>query len=733
MAKDQSTVVKDTIYKLQLSLLEGIQNEDQLFAAGSIMSHSDYEDVVTERTIANLCGYPLCGNSLPSDRPQKGRYRISLKEHKVYDLHETYMYCSSSCVISSRTFSGSLQEERCLVLNPAKLNEVLMLFDNFSLGSEGSLGKNGDLGFSNLKIEEKTEKVEGEVSFEQWIGPSNAIEGYVPQRDRNSKSLPLKNHKEGLEANTTKQSSKEDFIIDEMDFTSSIITQDEYSISKTPSGLTDTNTDKKTQKPKAKGSHKGSKGQSSARGKDDSRSKAKGTKQSSKQESFINDMNFTSTIIITQDEYSISKSPSGLAGTTSKTKIQKQKEKVSQKSSENQPSATRKVDSSKTSRKVKEDRSKGAIKDELSSQELSSPFDSCQTSSITITAEAKEKSVSEKAAKLVESSLKPSLKTSGAKKLTRSVTWADEKVGSSGSRDLCEVREMEDTKAGPEIVDNIDKRDDGYVLKFESAEACAKALSQAAEAVASGDADASNALSEAGLVILPQPHDLDQGDPMEDVDVLDEESSTIKWPGKPGIPQSECFDPENSWYDAPPEGFSLELSSFATIWMALFAWVTSSSLAYVYGKDESSHEEYLMVNGREYPRKIVLGDGRSFEIQQTIEGCLGRAFPVVVADLRLPIPISTLEQGAANLLGTMSFVDAVPAFRMKQWQVIALLFIEALSVCRIPALISYMDNRRMVIQKVVDGVRMSAEEYEVMKDLMIPLGRAPQFSPQSGA
>jgi hypothetical protein len=108
------------------------------------------------------------------------------------------MYCSSSCVINSRTFSGSLQEERCLVLNPAKLNEVLMLFDNFSLGSEGSLGKNGDLGFSNLKIEEKTEKVEGEVSFEQWIGPSNAIEGYVPQRDRNSKSLPLKNHKEGI-------------------------------------------------------------------------------------------------------------------------------------------------------------------------------------------------------------------------------------------------------------------------------------------------------------------------------------------------------------------------------------------------------------------------------------------------------------------------------------------------------------------------------------------------------
>lgn len=82
------------------------------------------------------------------------------------------------------------------------------------------------------------------------------------------------------------------------------------------------------------------------------------------------------------------------------------------------------------------------------------------------------------------------------------------------------------------------------------------------------------------------------------------------------------------------------------MWMALFAWVTSSSLAYIYGKDESSHEDYLMVNGREYPRKIVLRDSCSSEIKQTIEGCLGRAFPGVVGELRLPIPISTLEQGA---------------------------------------------------------------------------------------
>lgn len=48
-----------------------------------------------------------------------------------------------------------------------------------------------------------------------------------------------------------------------------------------------------------------------------------------------------------------------------------------------------------------------------------------------------------------------------------------------------------------------------------------------------------------------------------------------------------------------------------------------------------------------------------------------------------------------HLLDTMSFIDALPAFRMKQWQVIVLLFIEALSVSRVPALTPYMTNRRM--------------------------------------
>lgn len=91
------------------------------------------------------------------------------------------------------------------------------------------------------------------------------------------------------------------------------------------------------------------------------------------------------------------------------------------------------------------------------------------------------------------------------------------------------------------------------------------------------------------------------------------------------------------------------------MWGALFSWVTSSSLAYIYGQDDSSHEDYLSVNGREYPQKIVLSDGRSSEIKQTLAGCLARALPGLVADLRLPIPVSSLEQGLVCYLCACSF------------------------------------------------------------------------------
>lgn len=612
MAKNESISVKDAVHKLQLSLLEGVRNEDQLFAAGSVISRSDYQDVVTERSIRNICGYPLCNNPLPADRPRKGRYRISLKEHKVYDLHETYLYCSTTCVVKSQMFAESLQDERSSTLNSSHLNRLLHLFEGLSLETKEGLGKNGDLGLFKLKIEEKPELKSGEVSLEEWIGPSNAIEGYVPQKDRSIKPSRPKVPKEGSKSIAAKPDKGKNVVFRDMDFMSAVIMQDEYSISKTISHGKATN----------------------------SHAKSGSLKEVTSQVQFDSE---------------------------SKTKKSKAKKYTSINASV-----------------------------------------------------GKEECASVKAEHVSKSMLKTSLKSTGAKREPRSVTWADEGNDYADSGNLCDVREMENEQC---VDDSV---------RFASAEACAMALSQAAEAVATGDLDASDAVSEAGIIVLPPPHDMDRGEDEDDGGMLEIEPNP-KWPTKPGVPNYNLFESEDSWFDSPPEGFNLTLSPFAMMWNSLFEWISSSSLAYIYGRDDSFHGDYLSVNGREYPQKVVMGDGRSSEIKQTLAECLSRALPGLVAYLRLSIPVSTIEQGLARLLDTMSFVDPLPPFRMKQWQLIVLLFIDAVSVSRIPALTSHMTTRRTLFHKVMDGAQISSEEYEMMKDLVIPLGRVPEFSSQCGA
>jgi hypothetical protein len=66
----------------------------------------------------------------------------------------------------------------------------------------------------------------------------------------------------------------------------------------------------------------------------------------------------------------------------------------------------------------------------------------------------------------------------------------------------------------------------------------------------------------------------------------------------------------------------------------------------------------------------------------------------------------------------MSFVDALPGFRMKQWQVVVLLFVDALSVCRIPVLISYMTDRRDLFLKVRPFVFFWVQSETVYTDLL---------------
>ncbi|KAL8171783.1 hypothetical protein V2J09_023587 [Rumex salicifolius] len=740
MAKDQVTTVKDAVHKLQLALLEGIKDQNLLYAAGSLMSKGDYQDVVTERTIVNMCGYPLCGSSLPSERPWKGRYRIALKEHKVYDLQETYMYCSTNCIVNSSTYSASLPAERCSEFNMPRINEVLSLFKSQSLDlvEEEAMGKEKDMGFSKLKIQEKTETKGGEVSLEDWIGPSNAIEGYVPKRDHNAKFSRSKvNMKGKIETLSSEYSDAKLNVSDgvatiDRDFESAIITGDVFAggLKTLPvrSGetfeLLPCETSQKSKcfpgkkeynktEDKYAGSGKPLQNRDSCGNLQLNKSKQghKPKKSTQKKETDTNffNMDFMSTII-TEDEYSVSKPLSGNDfGETSK----EPNGKLIQKEAGDISSA---VDKSSTSTQI------GSKKKLINSATVNSdqsgegPEGSSNIAAINpVTLHPGE------AIKPSKTMSRSSLKSSNLIKSGRKVTWADENQTVSDAGNLCEFEEPSSSKE-VSVKSSSAEAGENDSQRFASANAVAIALSQAAEAVASGQSDVDDAVSEAGIVVLAQPN-FTENKGIGEVDDAESKQAPLKGTKISDISSTDVFDSDDSWFDTPPEGFSLTLSPFATMWNALFTWMTCSSLAYIYGKDDSLREEYLICNGREYPRKIFLPDGRSSEIKQTMDGCLARALPGLIADLKLATSLSTLEQGLARLLETMSFMDALPPFRHKQWEVISLLFLEALSIHRIPGLAPQLTKKRSFIPKVLDGAKMSIEEYDLLKDILLPLSK----------
>lgn len=64
-------------------------------------------------------------------------------------------------------------------------------------------------------------------------------------------------------------------------------------------------------------------------------------------------------------------------------------------------------------------------------------------------------------------------------------------------------------------------------------------------------------VSEAGIVLLPQPQHVDGRGGEEGEDNFEFDRGVVKWPKKTVILDTDMFEVEDSWHDTPPEGFSL--------------------------------------------------------------------------------------------------------------------------------------------------------------------------------
>ncbi|GJM94512.1 hypothetical protein PR202_ga11160 [Eleusine coracana subsp. coracana] len=711
------------VLRVQTALLDGraANNEPLLHAAArSLLSRSDYDDVVTERTISDECGYPACPNPLPPPAPGGGkaaapRFHISLREHRVYDLEEARKFCSERCLVTSAAFAASLPPERPFGVPPDRLDAMVALVES---GGGPGLGfpaaEDGKKEGKAMKVEIKEKEVAGagEVTIQDWIGPSDAIEGYVPRCDRaaegpkpeakpnkvagseqsRSKTLDSRNAAPDKDGMSTSSSSVETHVSSEVIakrmgdmFISENTKTQKKKTTKTQSKMLKEEDDdmlsscisdsiakqlesvvleeKKSSK-KKKASKASSRAQKSKRS---TRPAASGG----------HEVNFTSTIIIGD----------------ALTNMDQCNYMSSFIFADNHPSS-----------------SQNAAEDSMQvhTEQLQEEFSRAVNIGKDETSDVK-----------MRPALKSSLKVSGSKSGTQSVTWADE----NGSV-------LEITKPFEGHSSGVNQFEEGIdsSLRRASAEACAAALIEAAEAISSGISGVEDAVSNAGIIILPDRLHQEQLENEKNTGGDDEfeiDRGIVKWPKKTVLMDTDMFEVDDSWHDTPPEGFNLTLSAFATMWSALFGWVSRSSLAYVYGLDGDSVEEMLIANKREYPEKKVLKDGHSSEIRRALDTCVCNAVPVLVSNLKLQTPLSKLELTLGYLIDTMSFVDALPSLRARQWQLMVLVLLDALSIHRLPALAPIMSNYKLM-QKMLNAAQVSREEYDSMIDLILPFGRSVQ-------
>lgn len=79
------------------SLLERGITDKYLLQCLPDINQAHFEDVFEERSIIQLCGYPICQKTLSVKEIPKQKYRISLKTNKVYDITARKNFCSNTC------------------------------------------------------------------------------------------------------------------------------------------------------------------------------------------------------------------------------------------------------------------------------------------------------------------------------------------------------------------------------------------------------------------------------------------------------------------------------------------------------------------------------------------------------------------------------------------------------------------------------------------------------------
>lgn len=165
--------LKQETVRIIESLLDGKSDPQHLRKCVSLLSKSDYDDLNTERSLAKVCGYPLCDNGIDPQSPNpKQKFKIDLKRRKVFRMEERVLYCSSHCLEASSFLKQQLAEE------------ALWLRYKDSDGYEGLYRQGARIQFLDVHAADHKQRQQGQKQDEE-VGAGDEL---VPNREKKNLS-----------------------------------------------------------------------------------------------------------------------------------------------------------------------------------------------------------------------------------------------------------------------------------------------------------------------------------------------------------------------------------------------------------------------------------------------------------------------------------------------------------------------------------------------------------------
>ncbi|GFS15205.1 RNA polymerase II subunit B1 CTD phosphatase Rpap2 [Elysia marginata] len=116
---------EERAFRIVNKLIDGYVAGAYLVECGRLISKEHYNDIVEERAISRLCGYPVCSNIL-GKTPNK-KYHVSTKTNKVYEISERKNFCSNQCFKASRHFLAQIPDSPLWMRDKEQLPTINLL------------------------------------------------------------------------------------------------------------------------------------------------------------------------------------------------------------------------------------------------------------------------------------------------------------------------------------------------------------------------------------------------------------------------------------------------------------------------------------------------------------------------------------------------------------------------------------------------------------------------------